>query len=251
MMVLDDLNRINLPDDQIRRAITMLGGSRGKELTRLTEAYGARMLQAELRHPALGQVMTQHLGEDGLELCFKLSNPQLKIMSMHAQELAQLPAAQREHILSLVKRHPESMIGFMKRFVENNPGYTLFTAAATTVILANSDKVLGGEELAYDAEGNPVIVKREGLLDKSMNTLKELLLSVAWWVGGVLAAVLALWSAIKLWFYYLERRRALVATYYNQPPPQHRDADLESSKTTLRTETESGVHVCRRTWPMR
>ena len=125
----------------------------------------------------------------------------------HAEDLSKLPAAQRSGVLALIRNDTDRMLAFVGRFVEANPGKTLFTAAATTVILAEPERILGGDEVVFDAEGNPIVVRKGGLADRALDAggnvaghvsthyLRPIVLT-----GAALAGVLLIaWLAFKLW----------------------------------------------------
>ncbi len=107
----------------------------------------------------------------------------------------------------MLRRDTERSVAFMGRFVENNPGKTLFTVATTTVILAEPDRILGGDEVVFDADGNPVVVTKTGLVDRGMAAggeaaahvsnqyLRPLYLTALAFVG----TFVALWMMLKLW----------------------------------------------------
>jgi hypothetical protein len=107
------------------------------------------------------------------------------------------------------------MVGFLGRFVENNPGKTLFTVATTTVILAEPDRILGGDEVVFDAEGNPIVVTKTGFVDRGMSAggkaaahvseqyIRPIYLTAMAFVG----TFAAIWMMLKLW--HINRRERL------------------------------------------
>ena len=90
--------------------------------------------------------------------------------AQHADDLAKLPASQRQSVLAILRSDTERMVGFMGRFAADNPGKVLFTAATTTVILAESDRILGGDEIVFEADGNPIVVTKAGLMGRTLDS---------------------------------------------------------------------------------
>lgn len=193
-----------LPAEQVAPALRRLAaGPQGRELAELAGRYGTRAIQAELRHPGLGTQLVKHLGDDGLRLAERLDGPAAMTVAPHAADIAALPAAQREGILRLLYEDTRRMVAFVRRFMEQNPGKTLFTAAATTIILANSDRLLGGDELAFDAQGNPIVVSKRGWIERiigsTVGAIARPILAVMLPIAALAASA---WLAIKLWFTY-------------------------------------------------
>ncbi len=205
-----------LPPQQAKSALRRLAaGAQGRELAHLAERYGAAALRAELKHPGVGRTLVKHLGEDGIRFANKLSRKEALVLAQHAADIAKLPPSQREKVVELLYKDLKRMIEFMGRFIEKNPGKTLFTAAAVTVMLKHPDRVLGGDEIVFDADGNPVVVTKSGLLGrmtrKAVEPIAKPLEGFARIVFGVLGAGFAAWVAIALWFAYRRRHLRLRA----------------------------------------
>ena len=92
-------------------------------------------------------------------------------------------------------------------FAKANPGKTLFTVATTTVILAEPERILGGDEIVFDAEGNPVVVSRKGIAGRTIEATGEAAKHVSegyiqpvyYAVAAFLGTFFVLWLGIKLW----------------------------------------------------
>ena len=107
----------------------------------------------------------------------------------------------------MIRNDTARMVGFVGRFAEANPGKTLFTAATTAVILAEPERILGGDEVVFDAEGNPIVIRKGGLADRAIEAggnvaghvseryLRPLYLMIAAFAGAFVLA----WLALKLW----------------------------------------------------
>ena len=214
MPVLSALNEI--PEAQAKAALARLAaGSAGRELAESVTKYGAAALRSELKHPGVGVALVRSLGDEGADLASKLSSEQAIAIARHADDIAKLPQAQRTGVMAMLRGNTEKMVGFVGRFVENNPGKTLFTVATTTVILAEPDRILGGDEVVFDAEGNPIVVTKTGFIDRGMAAggeaaahvsveyLKPLYITAMVFVG----TFVGLWMVLKLW--HLNRREKL------------------------------------------
>ncbi|TWT51083.1 hypothetical protein Pla22_38600 [Rubripirellula amarantea] len=156
-----------LPEAQAKQALSRLAaGTTGRELGETVAKHGTVVLKAELKHPGVGGSLARKLGSEGGELATELTTDQAIALARHADDIAKLPPTQRSGILSLIRKDAERMFGFIGRFVENNPGKVLFTAAGTTIILQESERMLGGDEIVFDADGNPVVVTKPGMLGR-------------------------------------------------------------------------------------
>ena len=116
----------------------------------------------------IGGMLVRTLGDDGAELATSLSKEQAIVVARHADDLARLPASQRSGVLGMMRNDAERVVGFVGKFAADNPGKTLFTVATTTVLLAESERILGGEEIVFDADGNPIVVSKAGLAGRTL-----------------------------------------------------------------------------------
>ncbi len=158
-----------VPEAEVPAVLSRLAaGASGRELARSIGRVGVAALRGDLAHPGVGVVLARSLGDEGAELARKLSADQAIMVARHADDLAVLPAAQREGVMALLHRDAERMVAFMGRFAADNPGKTLFTAAATTVLLVESERILGGDEIVFDAEGNPIVVSKAGFAGRTL-----------------------------------------------------------------------------------
>ncbi|MCA9140574.1 MAG: hypothetical protein KDB00_27570 [Planctomycetales bacterium] len=165
-----------LPEAQVKMALARLSaGSAGRELAETIGRVGTSALRSELKHPGVGGILARVLGDDGAELATKLSTDQAIAVARHADDLAALPSGPREGVMMLLRNDAQRMVGFMGRFAADNPGKTLFTAATTTIILAESERILGGDEIVFDADGNPIVVSKAGIAGRTMKAGGEAL----------------------------------------------------------------------------
>lgn len=197
-----------LPAGQVGPALRRMGaGTTGKALCELAEQYGVGAVKAEVLHQGVGTKLVQHLGDDGIRLAERLSTKEAIELARHAEDISRLPPDMRQGVMRLLYEDTRQMIAFMGRFVEKNPGKTLFTVGATTVLLANSKNILGGSDVVFDDNGNPVVVDRPGIVERSVRRMFEPWVKLAL----ALATVFGIgWVTIKLYFLY--RRNSM---YYD------------------------------------
>jgi hypothetical protein len=214
-----------LPESQVGAALARLSaGTGGRELAETVGRVGSSALRSELKHPGVGGMLARTLGGDGAELATKLSSDQAIAVARHAEDLAALPTAQRNGVLAMMRTDAERMVGFLGRFAAENPGKTLFTAATTTIVLAESERILGGDEIVFDAEGNPIVVSKAGIVGRTMesggkaighvsaNYLQPLLFTVIAFV----VTFATLFMILKLWHVHA-REKLITSTMLNDP----------------------------------
>jgi hypothetical protein len=194
----------DLPEAMVGPALRRLAAaSAPKELTEAVSRYGASALRAEVVHPGMGGKLVGSLGDDGILLTEKLSSEQLLQVARHADDIAKLPTAQRESVLQMMRSDTKAMVSFLGRFVEKNPGTTLFTAAGTGIILAESERILGGDEIVFDKDGNPHLVSKPGTIGRSIDQAADRVLNpILNWLLPIVAAALSVFLGIWLWFFY-------------------------------------------------
>ncbi|MFK8112516.1 MAG: hypothetical protein AB8B91_09945 [Rubripirellula sp.] len=208
LKVLDEL-----PEAQVKSALAKLAaGAPGRELAEGITKFGSVALRSELKHPGVGLSLVRSLGDDGFDLASKLTTDQAIAVGRHADDIAKLPLSQRQGVLAMLRDDAERSIAFIGRFVEANPGKTLFTVATTTVVLAEPDRILGGDEIVLDADGNPIVMRKAGLAGRTLDASADVAEHVSErYVRPVFIAIMvfvgafaALWMAVKL--YHQHRR---------------------------------------------
>lgn len=192
-----------LPEESVKVALQRLASTSGRELSENIATYGTKALQAELKHPGIGTTLVRTLGDDGIELTSKLTREEALQLAKHADDIAKLPAAEKSGVLKLLHDDAKSMVQFMGRFIEKNPGKTLFAAGTTTVILAQPERILGGDEIVFDKDGVPHLMSKPGIAGRigegATNTIIKPLMT---YVIPIAAAGFAIWIAMKLAFAY-------------------------------------------------
>ena len=181
-----------LPAEQVAIAAGRLtAGSTGRELAELTAKHGSQVLRAEIKHPGLAGKFVRHLGDDGAELATKLSSGEASAVAKHVDDIGRLDPPLRNRLLVAIGQQPKRFAEAMGRFVKDNPGKVLFTAAATTAILANPDPFLG--TVLPDGSIAP------GLIDRTIDkTVTPVIRTLMWIVIPTLAIGAAI---LLLWFY--------------------------------------------------
>lgn len=194
----------DLPDAMVGPALRRLASaSAPKELTEAVSRYGASALRAEVVHPGMGGKLVGSLGNDGIMLTEKLSSEQLLQVARHADDIAKLPTAQRESVLQMIRSDTKAMVSFLGRFVEKNPGTTLFTAAGTGIILSESERILGGDEIVFDKDGMPHLVSKPGTVGRTVDQVSDRLMTpILNWLLPIIAVAFSIFLAIRLWFVY-------------------------------------------------
>jgi hypothetical protein len=118
--------------------------------------------------------------------------------------------------------------------MEQYPGKVLFTVATTTVILSNADRILGGADIVLDADGNPTVASKPGLIDRLVERVVEGVLHPLLRVLlPIIAIGAALWIAIKLWPMY-RRQRATLSAAACKRHVENVDDQRESSRPANR-----------------
>lgn len=190
-----------IPANEIAAASTRLAaGKAGQELAALTARYGSSALRAEVVHPGVGQAFVGALGDDGASLCLKLTKDQAIEIGKHLSDMAVIPPGPRSQIVALISSNADRFATFVGRFVEKNPGKILFTAATTTLILAESERFLGGDEIAYSEDGTPYVLHKPGVIGSVANqvgtsVVQPIMRAIMW----VAVPALAVFASIKLW----------------------------------------------------
>ena len=202
----------DVPADQVATAVARLAaGQQGKELAETTLRYGAKSLRAEIAHPGVGGRFVRALGDDGASLCSRLSTDEAIALGRHMDGIAALPASQRQSLLDLINKDKDRFFAWLAAFMEKNPGKTIGSVTFLAVFLPNSERILGGDEILLDKDGNAQIVRKPGLAGQVGETLvKPLTQGLSWLSRGVaivVVAACAAYASIKLWGIWRRERR--------------------------------------------
>jgi hypothetical protein len=206
-----------LPENQIGPALARLGaGQQGKELADNVTRYGVGAIRAELKHPGIGVRFASNLGDEGIALAEKLTTAQAIAVGRHIDDVAKLPPTQRNALLAMISEQSDRFATFVGDFVKQNPGKTLFTVSGTTIVLANKDAILGGDQIVFDKDGNPTLISKQGLVERAAsrattevsNRVVSPLVQIFVPLG---ALVVAGFSGIKLYGVWKRQQQALAA----------------------------------------
>ena len=224
-----------LPAEQIPKALARLSGkTSGRELAETTARYGVKALTAELRHPGIGGRFLRLLGDDGASLCGKLTRDQGITVGRHLDDIAKLPPTQKNALLEVVSSQTDRMCRFLGGFVEDNPGKVLFTSGTTVLVLAESERLFGSDEIVFDDDGKPYLISKPGFFERSFNLpfdmFSEEIKSLIRGVAIVLIVALASYSMLKLYGVWQTQRLAIRNVSNHKadrshatasPPPEH------------------------------
>jgi len=198
-----------LPVEDVSKAAARLAaGAQGKEIAALTVRYGSSVLRAEAVHPGIGHKFVRALGTDGATMSHKLTPSQAIHLGRYVDDIGALPSQQRSSLLALIRSDAERFCQFLARFAENNPGKSLFTVAGTTIILAEPERILGGDEIVLDASGNPILLSKPGLAGRTTAAVSDgLIRPIISICLPILAAFLGVYAFIKLLGVWRRERR--------------------------------------------
>jgi hypothetical protein len=201
-----------LPAEQIPTAFGRLAaGTQGRELAETVVEHGASALRSELAHPGIGGALVRKLGGEAAELTPVLTKDQAVTLASHADDIAKLPQEQRKSILAWIRSDTERILAWMSDFMKHNPGKTLFTVATTTVILSESDRILGDYEWIVGADGVARLQAKPGLVERlgkpTIDVANDGLALVIRVAVGLLAAIVGTFAGIKLWWHWREKQQ--------------------------------------------
>lgn len=153
-----------LPSADVAAAAARLAaGQTGQQLAELSAKHGVKTLAAEVAHPGLAVKYVGQLGDEGATLATRLTTDQATAVAKHVDDIAELPPKLRSDLIEKIAAQPERFAAAMGRFVADNPGKILFTAASTAVILQTPETFLDGMMGTTLPDGTVV----PGLLERS------------------------------------------------------------------------------------
>ena len=203
-----------LPAEEVPSAAARLAsGSRGKQLAQATETLGVDVIRAETRHPGVGLELVKVWPDGGGVLCRRLNHEQALALGKHLDDLVEIPAGTRKRLFEVVQSDKDRFFAWLGKFIVNNPGKTIGSATFLAVFLPNAERILGGDEIVFDENGSPVVVRKPGLVEMPANKIAESVASGVFWLLGGVGIVVILWLARLLlfgtWWNARDRREAL------------------------------------------
>jgi len=139
-------------------------------------------------------------GTDGALPCEHLTTDQAIALGRHVDDIAALPPTQRNELLKLASTQTDRFMTFVGRYVEQNPGKILFTTATTGLVLAEPERILGGDEIVIGPDGQPQVMSKPGMIGRAgegvANSLIRPIVQAVLWVA---VPCLAIYASIKLW----------------------------------------------------
>jgi hypothetical protein len=179
----------NLVDDAVR-----IAAREPARLTPLVRSYGGKMLTAEVRHPGVGVKFAEQLGEQGLDVCAKTTTDQAITIGRHLDEIAALPTAERQSVLSALTEAPGRLVAFL----DKHPLFTITAATAGTLIAVKDQAFAPDAEIEYDKDGKIVRQHQRSPGTVVAENVSKSLGTVILIVGCVVAAIVGLWGITKL-----------------------------------------------------
>ncbi len=213
-----------LPAEQVGPALVRLAaGQQGKELAETVSKYGVGAIRAELKHPGVGVRFASSLGDEGIALAEKLTTSQAIAIGRHIDDIARLPPSQRNALMTMISEQSDRFAIFVGDFVKMNPGKTLFTISGTAIVLANQDAIFGGDEIVLDKDGNPVLMSKQGIVERAGSRLttevsEKVVSPLAQVLIPIAAIAAAAYGSIKLFGVWKRQQIALAARQQPKPP---------------------------------
>jgi hypothetical protein len=116
--------------------------------------------------------------------------------------LANVPVSQRKGLFELIGKDKDRFFAWLGKFAEDNPGKTIGSVTFLTAFLPNAERILGGDPIVFDKDGNPQVMHKPGLagpiVDASARPIGE---GVSWLMRGIAIVVvgaIAIYATIKL-----------------------------------------------------
>ncbi len=179
----------------------------GQALAGLTVRFGPEALEAAARHPGVGATMLGRLGPEGMPVVRAASTEQAVSVLRHADDIAALPTVERARVLKLLASQPAKAASFL----DAHPKFFLIGGAGA-ILAANADRIFDGSaEIVIGPDGKATLVERAGFLERAV------IAPALHWLLPVLAGILALWGAVKIWGVWRDERRAAPASAPSQP----------------------------------
>ena len=163
-------------------------------VTRIVTEFGGEGLEVVARHPGVGTRLVTTCGADGGRAGRNLTTDQAVSLTRHADDIAQLPPAQRSAVLDKIARSP----GVVLDFLEKHPR-VLLTAGGAATVVALKDELAGTTEIVTGPDGKPVAVAKPGLIERLVVHERSPLRTGLNVVVIILACAVAAWALIRLW----------------------------------------------------
>lgn len=185
-----------IPESLVERAI-WAAQREPAAMTRLLSKHGSDALQIAARYRGVGTDIIAKLGDDGIRMARKLNESQAVVLARHADEIAALPAPQRNQVVDAIFAAPGKAIDIM----ESHPTVFL-TAAGIGTLIALKEETLGkDEEIIINPDGSRRVRKR-GFLERVfglfLKPISAVIVVIACFIGG--------WGIVKIWGAYRRER---------------------------------------------
>jgi hypothetical protein len=168
-----------IPPDLVAPAIRAAAREPGVT-ARLVAAYGKDALEVAAKHPGVGASLVEKLGSDGITIGQKLTTDQAVMFARYADDIAALPAGDRNRVLDAIMKAPAAVLGFL----ETHPK-VLLTAGGVAVMVAVKDNLFGSTTTSTNGGAPTGLVERVifGLVNRFAVPLTIVVVIVT---GGIL-----------------------------------------------------------------
>lgn len=210
------------------RSAAMHAAEREPQLvTRLVSAHGGGALEVAARHPGVGLRIVDRLGEDGIPLGRKLTTDQSIIVARLADDISNLPAADRRGILQKIARTPSQILDYL----EAHPT-ALKTTAGVAVVLAIKDEVIGDKGNSTLLPDGRVITKppHPGLIERMLAPTFDFLKMPLGIISSSIAAGIAGWFGVQIIGAWKRQRIALTK---RMSMKEHKQVSPAGEKTSI------------------
>jgi hypothetical protein len=162
----------NIPKENLSDAV--IEASRNPSLmSKLVRTHGDEVLAISARHPGIGTQVIEEFGEAGLKAARELSTDDVLVLAK-TRGFQELSASHQKKFVSFLDRNPKEVTNFIK------------LVGSGTAIVLSADFINKLEDEFFGKNG------KDGRLTGTMITMTRI-------IGGIVAAALATYAAIKLW----------------------------------------------------
>ncbi|HEY7115792.1 MAG TPA: hypothetical protein VH475_04345, partial [Tepidisphaeraceae bacterium] len=170
---------------------------REPQLVGLVNRYGGEALEVATKHPGVGGVLGEKLGQEGLDAARTLTTDQAIVVARHADEIGKLPTAERAGLFARLKTNAAGVVDFLEKHPKS-----LLTAGGVAVLLGAKDEILG----PGDAGGNGAPGRKPGFVYRVWGDLLGVLARPIGFIGTAIGVVAAAWAVSKVWIIAKRRR---------------------------------------------
>jgi hypothetical protein len=159
--------------------------AREPEITdRLVAIYGKEALALEASQPGVGAMLAEKLGSEGITIGEKLTTDQAVALTRYADDVAALPAGERNQLLDAMVKAPAAALDYL----ETHPK-VLLTAGGVAAVIAVKDNLLGGTGSSRNHETpSPGLFERI-ILGVADRVARPIIVLVVLIIGGIVCCL--------------------------------------------------------------